>query len=166
MPFTLLLDVETCEIEILARQPRLLLRIDSRIYAVDPATSGTSGLGNLNIDGAPVAFARAFTGERQSVRLDGRSFEAVLAGSSGEGAGAGGGADIIKAPMPGVVVRVHKEAGETVSRGDTVLTIESMKLQMALVAARDGVIGEILIAEGGSFDKDAVLVRLASAGEE
>ena len=74
--------------------------------------------------------------------------------------------DHVKAPMPGAVVSVHKAVGDTVKRGETIVTIESMKLQTALVAPRDGVIAELNRKEGESFEKDEVIARLeAAAGE-
>jgi biotin carboxyl carrier protein len=62
--------------------------------------------------------------------------------------------------MPGTVVSIHKSAGNIISRGDALLTIESMKLQMALSAPRDGVVAEILRQEGERFDKDDIVARL------
>jgi biotin carboxyl carrier protein len=67
--------------------------------------------------------------------------------------------------MPGAVVSVDKAAGEPVKRGETIVTIESMKLQTALVAPRDGVVAEILRKEGETFEKDEVIVRLVETGE-
>ncbi len=70
------------------------------------------------------------------------------------------GADQITAPMPGVVVAVVASASTRVARGDTVLTIESMKLETAMTAPRDGVVGAVLFEAGASFDKGAVLATL------
>ena len=145
MPFTLLLDGEPSEIEILARRPRLVLRVNGRVYTVEAREAGGPGTGTLRIDGEAVSHARAQIGETQFLRLHGRTFEARVASLAGAGGRAGGGA---------------------VTRGETVITIESMKLQMALPAPRDGVIAELLTQEGGGFDKDAVLARLVSIGEE
>jgi biotin carboxyl carrier protein len=72
----------------------------------------------------------------------------------------------VRAPMPGVVVSVQKTIGAAVRRGETILTIESMKLQMALNAPRDGVIAELPVREGDVFDKDAVLARLEAPALE
>lgn len=166
MPFTLLLDGEPCEIDILARRPRLVLRVNGRIYTVEAHEAGAPGAGLVRIDGEAMPHARAHVGDAQFLRQGGRTFEARVASLAGTGAGAGSGADAIKAPMPGVVIRLHKQPGDSVARGETVITIESMKLQMALAAPRDGVIAELLAQEGGGFDKDAVLARLVSLGEE
>lgn len=165
MPFTLLLDGEPCEIEIVARRPRLVVNVNGREYSVEAHEAGATGAGILRIAGEPVPYARAHVGETQFIRLGGRTFEARVASLADAGAGAGSGADAVKAPMPGVVIRLHKQPGDTVTRGETVITIESMKLQMALGAPRDGVVAEFFTQEGSSFDKDAVLARLVSIGE-
>ena len=69
MPFTLLLDGEPCEIEILARKPRLVLAVNGRIYTVEPTASD----GMVRIDGETVAFARAEIGDTQFLRMAGRT---------------------------------------------------------------------------------------------
>jgi len=48
-----------------------------------------------------------------------------------------------------------------VAAGQVLMVIESMKMQMNLEAARDGVVAEINCARGEVFDRDAVLIRLA-----
>ncbi|MCZ8260862.1 MAG: hypothetical protein O9333_12110 [Beijerinckiaceae bacterium] len=158
MPFTILLDGEPCEIEILARKPRLLLAVNGRSYAVENKPDD----GTMWIDGETVAFARKQIGDTQFLRIAGRTYVAEMSRQAGAGGGGGNGADAVKAPMPGLVIRVHKQVGEAVMRGEAVITIESMKLQMALGAPRDGVIATLLAQEGGSFGKDAVLALLVS----
>ena len=68
--------------------------------------------------------------------------------------------------MPGAVISVHKAVGDRVSRGETIITIESMKLQTALPAPRDGAIAAILRAVGEVFDKDEVIVRLEATARK
>ena len=80
-------------------------------------------------------------------------------------AGAGKAGGLVKAPMPGLVLAVEVAEGQAVTRGLTLLTIESMKLQSALVAPRDGAVAEVLFQEGETFDKDQVLIRLEQEPE-
>jgi len=70
--------------------------------------------------------------------------------------------DSLIAPMPGVVIRVEKNAGDPVKRGETILVIESMKLQTAVTSFRDGFVSSILVKEGGGFEKGSVLAVLTS----
>ena len=65
----------------------------------------------------------------------------------------------VAAPMPGLVVTVAVKAGQEIKAGDVIVTLEAMKMEMALHAPRDGVVKEILVASGQSVDaKDLVVV--------
>lgn len=69
--------------------------------------------------------------------------------------------DIVQAPMPGVVITMHAAEGQAVARGDTLLVIESMKLEMAIKAWRDGIVAKLHVAQGQTFDRAAPLVTFA-----
>ncbi len=69
-------------------------------------------------------------------------------------------ADAIKASMPGSLISLNVAAGEPVKKGQTLLIMESMKMETTIVAPRDGVIAELHVGAGQTFDKDAVLVTL------
>ena len=65
----------------------------------------------------------------------------------------------VAAPMPGVVSTLAVSAGQTVSAGDVLLSIEAMKMETAIHAERDGVVAEVLVAAGAQIDaKDLLLV--------
>ena len=68
--------------------------------------------------------------------------------------------------MPGTVVEVSVAAGQTVAPGQLLMTIESMKLQTAINAPADAIVGEVCVADGDTFDQGDVLVRLAAGDEE
>jgi biotin carboxyl carrier protein len=166
MAFKLTIDGRVHEVDIVRRRPHLVVRIDGREHEVSVAGHYGDGRQTLEIAGREVHFARAQIADRQIVRFDGRNFEAALIDPRSEAAGAGGGQDEVKAPMPGAIVSVHKAPGDAVLRGETVVTIESMKLQTALAAPRDGTIAAILRQEGETFDKDEVVARLDKLAEE
>ncbi|MFP7673331.1 acetyl/propionyl/methylcrotonyl-CoA carboxylase subunit alpha [Marivita sp. S0852] len=79
--------------------------------------------------------------------------------------GAGGSGDVIEAPMPGLVRSVFVTAGDSVSRGDRLAVLEAMKMEHALLAARDGVVAEVMVAEGAQVEAGAALIRLDSDTE-
>jgi pyruvate carboxylase len=69
-----------------------------------------------------------------------------------------GNPDHVGAPMPGLVVTAAVSAGDKVERGDTLLTIEAMKMETAVRAERDGVVKEILTPAGTQVDAKDLLV--------
>lgn len=73
---------------------------------------------------------------------------------------AGGGDDIVKAPMAGLVTSVKVSPGDPVSKGTTVATIEAMKMEHQLKSPRDGVVAEVLAKEGDQIAIRAKLVIL------
>ena len=75
------------------------------------------------------------------------------------GADAAGG-NVIAAPMPGLVKAIHASAGQAVAAGDRLAVLEAMKMEHALLAARDGVVAEVLVAAGTQVEAGAALVRL------
>ena len=71
-----------------------------------------------------------------------------------------GKAGALTAPMPGNVIAVVAKAGDSVSEGDRLLVMEAMKMEHAITAAQDGVIGEMLVSEGDQVEQGALLVRM------
>ena len=80
-------------------------------------------------------------------------------------ASAGGDTNVILAPMPGLVKAVFAKAGQTVAEGDRLAVLEAMKMEHALLAARDGVVAEVLAADGDQVEAGAALVRLQEDAE-
>ncbi|HMQ51585.1 MAG TPA: hypothetical protein PKE64_29690 [Anaerolineae bacterium] len=67
---------------------------------------------------------------------------------------------VLKAPMPGVVIDVPVTLGQEVSKGSTVVVLESMKMQNELKAPRDGKIHAVRVAKGDKVDLNAILVTI------
>ncbi|MBI1686112.1 acetyl/propionyl/methylcrotonyl-CoA carboxylase subunit alpha [Caulobacter hibisci] len=78
------------------------------------------------------------------------------------GGGAHGAASdgVILSPMPGKVVSVSVMAGQAVTKGQTLLVLEAMKMEHALAAPFDGVVGELSAVAGGQVAEGVVLARL------
>ncbi len=77
-------------------------------------------------------------------------------------AGSGGGVSdgALRAPMPGKIVATPAKAGDTVTKGQPIIVLEAMKMEHALTAPFDGVVGEIAFAVGDQVTADAVLARV------
>ena len=66
---------------------------------------------------------------------------------------------LVISPMPGLVVSLDVEAGQSVRSGEQVAIIEAMKMQNIIRAERDGVVKAVLVASGASVAADEVLIE-------
>ena len=65
-----------------------------------------------------------------------------------------------RAPMPGAVSTIAVRLGQEVKAGDIVATLEAMKMETSLHAARDGKVAEILVTPGQQIDARDLLMVL------
>jgi len=77
------------------------------------------------------------------------SFAGAIGGTASDGS--------LRAPMPGKIVATPAKAGDVVVKGQPVIVLEAMKMEHALVAPFDGVVGEVAFAVGDQVAADAVL---------
>ena len=75
-------------------------------------------------------------------------------------AGASAGDGAILSPMPGKVIAVEVAAGDTVVKGQKLLTLEAMKMEHSLTAPFDGVVAELNATPGAQVQVEALLVRI------
>jgi biotin carboxyl carrier protein len=66
----------------------------------------------------------------------------------------------VKAPMPGLVLKVMIEPGQSISKGDTLLILEAMKMENILKAPADGIVKKILVTQGDKVEKNQVMVNM------
>jgi biotin carboxyl carrier protein len=66
----------------------------------------------------------------------------------------------IKAPMPGLIVDIPVSEGEAVTKGQTVIILESMKMQNELKAPRDGTVQRISVEAGQSVEQKKILITI------
>jgi propionyl-CoA carboxylase alpha chain len=64
------------------------------------------------------------------------------------------------APMPGLVIRVGAELGDTVSAGQPLVWLEAMKMEHTVTAPADGVLAELNVTAGHQVEVGAVLARV------
>ncbi len=105
--------------------------------------------GTWTVSGAGVRVAATVLDERsQAIRsMMGRSAAGPQAAS-------------LKAPMPGLVVRVLVIPGDEVAAGAGLVVIEAMKMENELKAGGPGVVKRVLVKPGDKVEKGAVLVEL------
>ena len=74
-------------------------------------------------------------------------------------AGAAGSVEVT-ASVPGKVVKVAASVGQAVKAGDSVIILESMKMEIPVVAPQDGTIASIDVAEGASVENGDTLATM------
>lgn len=63
----------------------------------------------------------------------------------------------IKSPLPGSVVKIVVETGQSIKRGDLLMTLESMKMENNILAEKDGIIKKIYVQQGQNIMQDEIL---------
>jgi acetyl/propionyl-CoA carboxylase alpha subunit len=114
----------------------------------------------LRVDGAACYALVAVDGDTVHLNVDGATYalryrDPIDHFAKHSGASAD---DLAVAPMPGTVVSISVAAEQSVARGDTLLVIESMKLETAIKAWRDGTIDAVHVTVGRTFERSAPLV--------
>ena len=112
-------------------------------------------------DGALHSFFWAWDRNSLELWLDGNVFifERVERRRQASRESSVGGSDIL-ALMPGTVEQILVQPGDFVERGQTVIIMESMKMELMVAAHRDGVVKRIAVEQGGQVDKGMRLLEL------
>ena len=95
----------------------------------------------------------------------GSAFEVSAFARGGSGAGGPASDGALRAPMPGKIVATPAKPGDTVAKGQPVVVLEAMKMEHALVAPFDGVVGEIGVSVGDQVAADMVLAVVMADGQ-
>ena len=66
----------------------------------------------------------------------------------------------IKAPMPGLVLRILIQEKQELKKGDSVLVLEAMKMENVLKSPGDGIVRQIKVKPGDKVEKNEVLVLM------
>jgi biotin carboxyl carrier protein len=149
------------------------VELDGRAHTARMGAVGTSPLRIMVLDGKSYEVVVVPGGERGKWRLamGGERFEAdvvderqhairAMLGRSGPSPTGGK----IKAPMPGLVVRVLVEEGQVVPAGAGVVVVEAMKMENELAAPVAGVVRRVLVVPGAAVEKGQVLAEISEDG--
>lgn len=67
----------------------------------------------------------------------------------------------LKAPMPGLVLKVLIEQGKEVAKGDNLLVLEAMKMENMIKSPTDGIVKKIAIKQGDKVEKNELLITFS-----
>ncbi|MGQ0621421.1 MAG: acetyl-CoA carboxylase biotin carboxyl carrier protein subunit [Panacagrimonas sp.] len=153
-----------CNVELSRGRRGYRLHHGDEVIPIDLGT-GPDGRAWLTVGERQVEVVIATRGDDVFVHLDGEAYhlryQHPLDRLAAQAAGSAD--DSIRAPMPGSLVAVQVQAGEAVSRGQTLLVMESMKMETTIAAPRDGVVQAVRFEKGQSFERDAVLITLEAS---
>ncbi|MBC7776370.1 MAG: acetyl-CoA carboxylase biotin carboxyl carrier protein subunit [Phycisphaerae bacterium] len=68
--------------------------------------------------------------------------------------------NVVKAPMPGLVLNVMVAPGQTVSKGEPLLILEAMKMENVIKAANDGIVKTVAVQKGAAVEKGHLLLEM------
>ncbi len=145
------------------------VRVDGTPMEADLAHVEGTGLHSLLLDGASYRLlARRDGGGTWELHLRGRRLRAeaidertrVIRAMTGAATGPSG-PQPIRAPMPGLVVKVEVEEGDRVRAGQGLVIVEAMKMENELKAEADGLVARVHVEAGQAVEKDQILVDFA-----
>lgn len=139
----------TARLEDLAATPYQLLTIGNQVHRVLGRRGDHRGQYDLSVDG--------FRLNVEALDERGRAIR-ELAGAAKKVAGP----SQLRAPMPGLVVRVNVAEGDTVRAGQGLVVMEAMKMENELRASVAGVVRTIHVTPGNAVEKGALLLETDS----
>jgi pyruvate carboxylase subunit B len=147
------------------------VRVDGREFTASLAQLPGAPVRLLTIDGATAALAceplpgggwgLGWHGERFDVEVLDERTRHIRSLTARSGAAAG--PATLRAPMPGLVVRLGVEVGQPVAAGVGVVVLEAMKMENELKAAGPGIVRTILVRPGQAVEKGQPLVEFEAA---
>tara|TARA_B110000037_G_scaffold192981_1_gene227594 strand:+ start:72 stop:575 length:504 start_codon:yes stop_codon:yes gene_type:complete len=161
--------------------------VDERAFVVD-VTKGPSGFQVVLDDEEVVHVDVSSTGRHsRSVLIGGRSFEAGVSKENGTWdidlfgsshsvvvedpkrkalkLSAGSETGLLTTSMPGRVVRILVELGQSVVKGEAMIVIEAMKMENEMKSSIAGVVAEIMVTEGEPLASGSALIRVETGNE-
>ncbi len=66
----------------------------------------------------------------------------------------------VKAPMPGLILKIKKQQGDEVKSGEALVILEAMKMENEIRSITDGKVKEIFVKEGASVEKGSIILSI------
>lgn len=147
------------------------VRVNGDAVAVDQQQIAPN-VNSLLINNRSFATVTVPSGEPKTwdVLLAGEQHEALVqdelsyrVAQAQEAAQANMGEVTLKSPMPGLIINVPVEIGDVVTKGQTLVILESMKMENELKSPRDGVVLRVETMGGASVEKGQALVAVGDS---
>ncbi|HEX9388274.1 MAG TPA: biotin/lipoyl-containing protein, partial [Anaerolineales bacterium] len=116
---------------------------------------------DLLIDGKRVTAYVSSDNAKRWVTVNGQTFVLTKPAAGAQRRGAGHDhASELAAPMPGQVRAVNVAEGESVTKGQTLLVLEAMKMEIRIQAPRAGKVMKLLVKQGQTVEREQILIEI------
>jgi biotin carboxyl carrier protein len=154
-------DGEVYEVVLERKQDRFQAIIDGNPVEVEILDSQPGEL-SLSFNGNPMTIVWAAQERNKWVSLEGCSYQlqpplptrSRRLGESEE-------ENSVRAPMPAQVRELYAITGEPVEKGETLMLLEAMKMEIRVLAPRSGRVRTVLVSIGDTVNRDQVLVEIS-----
>ena len=69
--------------------------------------------------------------------------------------------EVVKAPMPGNILKINVAPGQKVEEGDVLIVLEAMKMENEIVATKSGTVAQVAVSKGAVVETGAPLIVIA-----
>jgi biotin carboxyl carrier protein len=115
---------------------------------------------DLLIDGKHLTAYVTSDGTKRWVTVNGQTLLLTKAAGARKSAGGHHAAGELTAPMPGQVRAVNVNEGEVVSKGQTLLLLEAMKMEIRVQAPQNGVVKKLYVQQGQTVEREQTLIEI------
>ena len=167
MKFVATVGSRAAVVDVTQENGRYRVTLDDQVWEVD-ARLTAQGISSLIIDGvshvADVdddagACVVEVGGETYSIQVEEQTRYIIRTRG---GAGGAGGAQTLRAPLPGKITYVAVQAGDLVAAGQALIVIEAMKMENELKAVAPGTVREVRVSAGQAVNAGDVLVVIGA----
>jgi biotin carboxyl carrier protein len=136
------------------------LTLDEKIIHAE-VLHAENGKLDLLVDGKRITAYVSSDNAKRWVTISGQTF--VLTKSSGvrrDGHGHHHAAGELTAPMPGQVRAVNVSEGDAVTKGQTLLVLEAMKMEIRIHSPQDGIVKKLFVQQGQTVEREQILIDI------
>jgi len=153
---------ESKAVQVDRRGDQYMIRIGDQSYTVAVSRS-TPGEIAFTVNGQPRRAVIAQDGQRRYVAFDANVFALEKTDTSRKAKrNVHAGENTLTATMHGQVVKVLTAEGDAVTRGQTLILLEAMKMEIRIAAPHDGHVAQLRCSEGQVVERGQVLVELTA----
>jgi len=154
------LNYDDLSLDVSSNGNTFVLTLDDRTIQAEILHSENGRL-DLLIDGRRITAYVSSQNSRRWVTVNGQTL--LLNRSSGgrsRGHGHHHAAGELTAPMPGQVRAVNVSEGDIVTKGQTLLLLEAMKMEIRIQSPQDGVVRKLFVSQGQTVEREQMLIEI------